>query len=265
MTGESPAERHNVEIARNRELWNRKPVLARVYEDFHRRIAAELRRDVPGFVVEAGSGIGSIRKVIPDCIRTDLFPNPGIDRVENVYRLSFADLSVSNFILFDVFHHLRYPGNALAELARVLAPGGRVIVFEPAVSLLGLVVYGLMHPEPLALGSPIEWTAPAGVEPADSGYYAAQGNAGRVFLSGRFRDQLAGWRIVGVRKSSALAYVASGGYSGPQLYPAAAYPLVRGLGAILDTAPALFATRLLVVLEKGAAESAGGPAGATRP
>ena len=30
----------------------------------------------------------------------------------------------SNLILFDVWHHLEYPGSAMAEFARVLAPKG---------------------------------------------------------------------------------------------------------------------------------------------
>jgi len=46
-------------------------------------------------VVELGSGMPDIREVIPNCIRTDLFLKPGIDRVENAYDLSFTNESVS--------------------------------------------------------------------------------------------------------------------------------------------------------------------------
>jgi hypothetical protein len=48
--------------------------------------------------------------VIPECVTTDIFPNPWLDRVENAYALNFADASVGNLILFDVFHHLEFPG-----------------------------------------------------------------------------------------------------------------------------------------------------------
>ncbi len=92
--------------------------------------------------MEIGSGIGNIKHTIPHCLRTDLFPTKDIDQVENVYQLSFSDNSVSDLILFDVFHHLRYPGSALKEFQRVLLPNGRVIIFDPFVhSMLGFIVY----------------------------------------------------------------------------------------------------------------------------
>jgi hypothetical protein len=49
---------------------------------------------------------------------------------------------------------------------------------------------------------------------------------------------------------SAIAYAASGGFSKPQLYPTAALPVIRKFEKALDLFPALFATRLLVILEK---------------
>ncbi len=114
-----------------------KAALRAVYRNFHELIASRLDRSVPGPIVELGSGMGSIKEVIPECVTTDLFPNPWLDRQENAYQLTFAAGSVSNLILFDVWHHLRYPGTALAEFRRVLAPGGRVIIFDPAISLTG--------------------------------------------------------------------------------------------------------------------------------
>lgn len=242
-------ERHREEMERNRAALQRKPVLAAVYRDFHALIAARVAPGA-GLTVELGSGIADIRAVLPDCVRTDLFPGPGIDRVENAYALSFGDAAVGNLILFDVFHHLRHPGTALAEFHRVLRPGGRLIVFEPCLSLLGWLVYGLFHPEPIARFAPIAWRAPVDWSPADADYYAAQGNATRVFLKGECRHELGGWAVRERRRLSALAYVASGGYSGPQLYPDRLHPALRRIEALLDRLPALFATRLLIVLER---------------
>jgi SAM-dependent methyltransferase len=243
-------ERHREELARNRAALQRKPVLAAVYRDFHELIAARVAPDAGGATVELGSGGADISAVLPGCVRTDLFPGPGIDRVENAYALSFADSTLGNLILFDVFHHLRHPGTALAEFARVLRPGGRLILFEPCLSLLGWLVYGAIHPEPVARLAPIAWRAPPGWSPDQADYYAAQGNATRIFLRGEFRGELSGWTVRECRRLSALAYVASGGYSGPQLYPARLYPVLRGLERVCDLLPALFATRLLVALER---------------
>lgn len=241
---------HEEQILENQKHWERKPLLRQIYRGFHELIAAQLSKKQNGKIVELGSGIGNIKEVIPTCLRTDLFPNPWLDQTENAYALSFDDASVSDLILFDVFHHFRYPGNALREFERVLQPGGRVIIFDPCISLLGLIVYGPLHPEPIAYFRPVSWFAPSGWSPAETDYYAAQGNATRVFVGKEFAEHLGAWNVLKVQRIAALAYAASGGYSGPQLYPTAAYPLVKAIEKILQLFPILFATRLLVVLEK---------------
>ena len=241
---------HQDLIEQNQEYWNRKPILRTLYGDFYRLIAKHLSKLPAGKIVELGSGLGNIHDVIPECIRTDLFPNPWIDQVENAYRLSFADQTVSDLILTDVFHHLKYPGTALKELQRVLQKGGRVIMLEPCISILGLIVYGALHSEPIAITNDIKWSAPEGWSPESVDYYAAQGNATRIFVSRRFRQNLQDWKKVETIRLSAIAYAASGGYSKPQLYPTSMLPMIKGMERILDLVPALFATRLLVILEK---------------
>jgi len=241
---------HQDFISKNSEYWNRKPLLRTLYGDFYRLIAKKLSNLPDAKKVELGSGLGNIREVIPDCLRTDLFPNPWIDQVENAYRLSFPNDSVSDLILTDVFHHLRYPGTALQEFSRVLRRGGRVIMLEPYISTLGLLVYGVLHDEPIAVTKGIVWEAPEGWSPDDIDYYAAQGNATRIFVGKGFLNRLKNWDTVETRRLSAIAYAASGGFSKPQLYPTAALPLIRKFEKLLDLFPALFATRLLVVLEK---------------
>jgi len=241
---------HQDFINKNQEFWDRKPILRILYGDFYRLIAENLSKLPTGKIVELGSGLGNIHEFIPTCIRTDLFPNPWIDQVENAYRLSFANESVSDLILTDVFHHLKYPGTALKELNRVLCKGGRVIMLEPCISLLGAVVYGLLHEEPIAVTKKIEWFAPQDWSPENIDYYAAQGNATRIFVGNQFKPQLSAWRKSRIIRLSAIAYAASGGFSKPQLYPTAALPMIKKLEKALDLFPTIFATRLLVILEK---------------
>ena len=241
---------HQDLIEQNQAYWDRKPILRTLYGDFYRLIAKHLSKLPTGKVVELGSGLGNIHDVIPECIRTDLFPNPWIDQIENAYKLSFANETVSDLILTDVFHHLKYPGTALKEFQRVLQKGGRVIMLEPCISALGLIVYGALHSEPIAITKKIEWLAPDGWAPESVDYYAAQGNASRIFVGRRFRAKLKDWKRVETIQLSAIAYAASGGYSKPQLYPTSMLPTIKGMEKVLDLFPALFATRLLVILEK---------------
>jgi hypothetical protein len=242
-------DQHNIEIFENRELWEKKPLLRKVYSEFYRAIASHVDTAHPGLTVELGSGMGNIKQHLPQCITTDIFPNPWLDRVESAYHLSFDEGEVGHLILFDVWHHLRYPGTALKEFARVLAPKGRIIIFEPAMGLIGRFVFGHFHHEPLGLKDEIEFNAPDDFSKLEHTYYAAQGNASRVFGSGAFNDKFRPWRITEIKYFLGLAYIASGGFRGPQLYPEKVWPFVNMIDSALSRFPGL-ASRMLVVLER---------------
>lgn len=237
--------RHQVEIERNREIWKRKPILREVYGDFYQRILGSIDLTT-GPVVEIGSGIGSLKDYLPQAISSDVFLNPWLDLVSDAYRLPFRDSSVGNLLLFDVWHHLRRPMAFFPEAARVLKTGGRLVLFEPFVSLISYPVYGLLHPEPLGWRLPID---PTEEIPDSSQYYAAQGNATRIF----FRESRLRPRTLQVFETIAFAslrYFFSGGFSRPQLAP---HWLLDWLGPIdeeLSRWPRLFAGRCLVVLIK---------------
>ena len=195
---------------------------------------------VEGPTVELGSGIGALKEFLPNCITTDIFPNPWLDRVENAYGLSFPNTSLSNLILFDVFHHLQWPGSALEEFARVVRPQGRVIMMEPGFGLLGKFVYSHFHHEPLGFGQPISWDRSAADGDSARSYYAAQANAWRLFRLAAGAGRLPEWQTILVRPLAALSYVASGGFSRPSLYPSFLFPFVRSFDRIADFLPSLF-------------------------
>jgi len=246
---DSSLEQHRLEINENREHWRRKPVLRRVYAQFYRDIAARINPANPGFVVELGSGMGNVKEHIPHCITTDVFPNPWLDRVENAYGLTFGDQTVGHLILFDVWHHLRYPGEALREFSRVLVQRGRLVIFEPAMGFLGRYVFGTFHHEPLGLENDIEWTGGEDFRPDKAGYYAAQGNASRIFTGEEFKSCLRDWEIKEIKHYSGLAYLASGGFRGPQLYPTVLLPFFNSVDSLLSKFSSL-SSRMLVVLDK---------------
>jgi len=250
MTKHIPEEQHNVEIHQNLEHWKKKPILQKVYAGFYNLIKQNVNEKLEGEVVELGSGVGNLKSVIPKAICTDLFDNPWVDQVENAYKLSFDNQKVSNIIMFDVFHHLEYPGDALDELFRVLKPGGRVVIFEPDMSLLGHMVYGLMHHEPVKPFSKISWKCPSKKDLLSLDYYAAQGNAHRVFLKNRYRKMMDGLRLIKIKRMAAISYIFTGGYSKPQMLPDRLFKFLFILDRLFSFLPFLFSTRLLVVLEK---------------
>ena len=243
--GARPLGQHQVEIQRNYAAWRAKPLLRRLYDGFYDRILSLVDPSVPGALVEIGSGIGNLKARAPSAIATDLFPNPWIDVACDAYRLPFGDGRVSHLILFDVFHHLQRPAACFAEARRVLAPRGRVILFDPYVSVASFPAYAWFHHEPVA------WRAAIDAQPTPPEahtYYAAQGNATRVFFSSTPVPWLGGWRLVHAAASAEFGYLLSGGFSRGALSPERALDQIRRWDARLSRWPRLFGARCLVAL-----------------
>ena len=247
---ETSLDQHNIEIHENRLAWDKKKVLRMAYGQLYAAIAVHIQPGLPGLKLELGSGMGNIKQYIPDCITSDLFPNPWLDRVENAYALNFPDASIGHLILFDVWHHLEYPANALREARRVLVPGGRIIFMEPAMSLVGRCIYGNCHHEPLRFDAKLS-DVPADISaPEATRYFAAQSSAHRVFIRRELPGLLSGWNVDCVRQITSFAYLGSGGFRGPQLYPDFAIPAVRMADSVLGLLPDIFAARILAVLTR---------------
>ena len=238
-------DQHQKEIQQNLHSWQTKPLLQQIYAHFYQRILALIDPQIPGAVLEIGSGIGNLKAHYPPAFCSDLFPNSWLDLVCDGYELPFAAGSLSHLVLFDVFHHLQVPRAFLNEAHRVLTSAGRLIIFEPYISLASFPVYGLLHHEPVSWRKPIERTGKA---PRPRAYYAAQGNATRLFFQRAHPDIFESWHIVHAEAFAAFSYFLSGGYSKPALYPAALLPALRTMDATLSHWPRLFGARCLIAL-----------------
>lgn len=249
LPGFETEQPHNKAIAQKVQAWNSKPLLRKIYRHFYELIRLEIDPAAQTTIVEIGSGIGTLKTIIPDCLSTDLFAKPWIDIVQNAYALSFSQASISHLILLDIFHHLQYPGDALEEFRRVLIPQGKVILFEPYISPLSYIIYGLLHHEPVHFFSHLNWRS-TGKPINKNAYFAAQGNATRIFFQKKYQDRLKNWTIVKRKRMPALYYLASGGYSQPQLYPELFFPLFLKSDRLLSVLNPLLASRVLIVLQK---------------
>jgi len=241
----APLAQHRAETELNRQAWNAKPLLRDVYSGFYRRILALLDPAIPGRIVEIGSGFGNLKSHLPAALATDLFPDPGLDLACDGYELPFRRGSLSHLVLFDVFHHLRAPNAFLREARRVLAPAGRLIMLEPYISWASRPIYELMHHEPVAWTEPVNLTESV---PRPREYYAAQGNATRLFFQKEIPGWPEGWAIAYAEAFSCFHYLLSGGYSRRAFYPAPWLETLRRFDVSLSRFPRLFGGRCLVDL-----------------
>jgi SAM-dependent methyltransferase len=240
----TPIEQHQLEIQKNLRVWHKKPLLRKLYGEFYRRIVSLMDPTLSGPVVEIGSGIGNLKSCFPDAIGTDLFPNPWLDVVSDGYEMPFRDASVSHLVLVDVFHHLRAPRAFLREARRVLTKSGRLILFEPYISVLSFPAYTLHHEgvnwrEPIFMGEELK-------RPRD--YYTGQGNTTRLFFTNEYEGWLTHWKVFHAERIVSLRYLLSGGYSKPALWPERYLGLLEKIESRLSPWPKLFAARCLIGL-----------------
>jgi SAM-dependent methyltransferase len=80
------------------------------------------------FVLELGSGTGRLH---PSIINVDIAPYSEVDLVCPIERLPFPDDSVDGILSIAVLEHVPNPQEAVAEMLRVLKPGGRVYCYVP--------------------------------------------------------------------------------------------------------------------------------------
>jgi SAM-dependent methyltransferase len=241
-----PLDQHQTEIQQNLRSWECKPLLQKIYAGYYRRILTLIDLQVPGRVVEIGSGIGNLKSHLPQAVASDLFANPWLDLTCDAYEMPFSSGSVSHLVLFDVFHHLEAPNAFLKEARRVLTPQGRAILFEPYISWSSYPVYGLLHHEPVAWRKPIGLSASL---PRPQSYYAAQGNATRLFFRKEIPGWPEGWKTFHAEAFSSFHYLLSGGYSKPAFYPEDWLECLQCWDARLSRWPRLFGGRCLVGMQ----------------
>ena len=184
---------------------------------------------------------------MPNVVATDVEPTRWAEATVDAHELPYADSSLANLVLFDVFHHLRDPARFLDEARRALRPGGRVVLVEPYCSPVSTPLYRRFHHERTDLR-----VDPFAPDPQLGA--AMEGNQALPTLAffryeAELRRRWPELRIVRRRRFAFLLYPLSGGYSRTPLVPRALYRPLRILEEALSPLASLLAFRCLVVLE----------------
>jgi SAM-dependent methyltransferase len=235
-------------LARYRELWDHKPVLRVIYDDFYDRVAAHCSA---GLTIEIGGGIGNLKQRLGNVVATDIQLAPWLDCVADAQRLPFAPAAAANIVLVDVLHHLEFPLLFLRETARVLRTGGRLIMVEPAITWGSTLLYRLFHHEPVRTSAAV--LAPGTPDPGRDPYCSNQ--AIPTLLVTRERDRLhcliPELRIIRLDWFSLAAYPLSGGFKAWSLISAEfARRLLRFERKIEPMLGQSMGFRMLLVIEK---------------
>jgi SAM-dependent methyltransferase len=192
-----------------RAVWDQKPVLRTVYSDMFDRIAAAC---VEGVTLEVGGGVGNLKEKITSLVTSDIQFAPWLDLVADAQQLPFFPDMLSNIVLFDVLHHIEFPSRLFGEAARVLRPGGRIVMIEPAITFGSGLFYRMLHHEPVNMG--IDPLAEGIPDPDRDPYDSNQAIPTLLATRDReaFEARFPGLRIAEARWFAFLAYPLSGGF-----------------------------------------------------
>lgn len=222
-----------------------KPFLRKLYEEWYRDIATHFPSDAR--VLELGSGAGFLKEFVPQLITSELFSTPGVERVIDAQTIAMAEASLDGIVMTDVLHHIPDCSSFFHEAARVIRPGGGVVMIEPWNTTWSRWVYQHLHHEPFKPDAR-EWRIPL------SGPLSGANGAlpWIIFQRDRalFEARHPQWRIVSILPIMPFAYLLSGGVSLRNFLPGWMYQPVRFLEQRCNEASrAMFAMITLLRVE----------------
>jgi len=211
-----------------RRIVQEKKFLNRIYREWYGRIAAKMR---PGSRwLELGSGAGFFKEVAPSVMTSEVFPTPGVDRVEDACHLQFAADDLDGIVMTDVLHHIPDVAQFFREANRCVKEDGQLLMIEPWNTPWSNWVYQNLHSEPFQPRA--GWTIPS------TGPLSGANGALPWILfhrdRGRFEQEFPDWRIESVELLMPFSYLLSGGVSLRALVPGWMYRPIRWVESRLN-------------------------------
>ena len=157
-TGAADVDDPNVTFQR-REIIRSKRFLNTIYREWYAMQIARIP-DLPGAIVEIGSGAGFMDELLPGLITSEVFFCPFVDLIMNAMQMPLPAASTRAIVMTDVFHHIPDVERFLCEAERILKPGGRIIMIEPWVTGWSRWVMDHFHSEPMDVNAK-EWQFPS--------------------------------------------------------------------------------------------------------
>jgi len=241
-------QKYSSKTIEHHSIWKDKPVLRILYGDYSQRLKKHL---VEGSTLEIGAGSGNLKSLLSDSIAIDIQNVPWLDAVADAHFLPFKEKKISNIVMIDVLHHLESPFLFFNEASRILTPGGRMAIIEPAITPLSWIVYHFFHPEPVVLSEdPLaKRTLTIDREPFDSN------QAAPTVLFGSRRSQFLKtfpeFTVLENSKFAIASYLLSGGFRPWTLLPQQFAPILLRLERYFDKILGSFiAFRMFILIEK---------------
>jgi SAM-dependent methyltransferase len=235
-------------VQNHHKTWQQKPILQAIYHDFYRRI---VKHCVQGTTLEIGGGTGNLKEYLPSVISTDIIESPWLDCVCDAQALPLMNNSISNIIGIDVLHHIERPVRFFNEALRLLRPGGRIILLDPAITPLSWFFYHFLHEEPVDLkAAPLD---DGPLTPNRNSFDANQAIPSLLFNKHKqkFISKFPSFKILEANHISLWCYPLSGGFKSWSLIPAFAAKSILKLEQTLEPFLGRYlGFRLIIVLEK---------------
>ena len=233
-----------------REVIANKPFLRKIYKAWYKRVTEGISLLANDKVLEIGSGAGFIKEHYTNIITSDIMELKQCDMVVAAEELPFADGELSGIVMVDVFHHIPETEKFLSEAQRVLKPGGKIKMVEPANTWFGRMIYKGIHHEPFDAETS-SWSFPS-TGPLSGANIALPWI---VFQRDKdiFHNKYPALRINNISYHTPFLYILSGGFSYRSLLPGWAFGLaafVEAMTTPLYPILAMFHTIEVVKIER---------------
>jgi SAM-dependent methyltransferase len=192
-----------------------KRFLKRIYIEWYTSFVKETQKNPNGKYLEIGSGGGFLKDLLPNVITSDVLLLPHVEMMFSAEKMPFKEEELDGIFMLNVLHHIPHPYLFFREAERILKPGGKIIMVEPANTPLSKFIYQRFHHEP--------FLPDAGWKFESSGRLSGSNQAIPYIYMMRdrkkFEKEFISLKIESIEVHTAFRFILSGGFSYKNLVP----------------------------------------------